>query len=63
MKIIRAVEFDEDEVTTINKFKKIIEKMSKETDISAGSIIFYLLDCSENEIKGKHDLYDLEAFY
>ena len=64
MTINKEVIFDKDEIATINKFKDMIEDLSNMTEISVNSLVFYLFDCSEDEInKGKHDLEMVEAFY
>ena len=63
MIIRKEVEFDEDEVTTINKFRRIMEELITETEISERSIISYLMDRSDDEIAGTHDLETIENFY
>jgi hypothetical protein len=63
MIVRREVEFNEDERTTINKFKEIVQELSEKAEISEDSIACYILDCSEDEInEGKHDLEIIEGY-
>jgi hypothetical protein len=63
MIVRKEVEFNEDEITTIKKFKEIVQDLSGETEIPEYSIVCYFLDCSEDEInEGKHDLEVIEGY-